>query len=144
MKGYLVILLAFFLGNGCDSQQLKSWEEATIHYSFFSRGHRQNIVIANGKMEVSGSKMGETYSQSRELTKDEQKVLFESAKEITLESLTKLEAPSNKHTFDGAPHASLRIVYEEKEYATPTFDHGNPPVEIAVFVEKIVALAPEK
>lgn len=144
MKVYLVILLTFFLGNGCDSELMKNWEEATIQYSFFSRGHRQNILIAHGKMEVSGTKMGESYSQSRELSKDEQKALFELAKELQLDQLSKLKAPSNKHTFDGAPHATLRIVYEEKEYASTTFDHGNPPAEIAAFVEKIVALAPEK
>jgi hypothetical protein len=67
--------------------------------------------------------------------------LFE---KTNLEAFPDLKDPTQKRFYDGAAIAGLKVRYQDKNYETKNFDHGNPPVEIENLVNKIVALADEK
>ena len=60
---------------------------------------------------------------------------------INLDEIQNLKSPTEKRFYDGAAIGTLRITYEGKLYETQAFDHGNPPLEIEKFVNKIVSFA---
>lgn len=59
---------------------------------------------------------------------------------IDINELTQLEPPSKTHQYDAAPAAFLKITKGDKEFMTPSFDHGNPPKTIKPLVDKILSL----
>lgn len=61
-------------------------------------------------------------------------------KAVDLVTFQNLKAPSEKHVFDGAAHATLAIQIGDIEYMTPAFDHGNPPKEIEALVNKVLSI----
>jgi len=63
---------------------------------------------------------------------------------LDLEKIKTYEAPTQKRLFDGAPTANMSITEKDTTYETTTFDHKSPPVEMAAFVNKVVALAEKK
>jgi hypothetical protein len=62
-------------------------------------------------------------------------------KPVNVENIPNLKAPSEKRFYDGAAIATLSIVYNGETYTTPSFDHGNPPNEIAELVKEILSIS---
>ena len=58
-----------------------------------------------------------------------------------LEDLNDYKAPTEKRFHDGAAIGKLKITYQGKTYESTEFDHGNPPVEIEKFVDKLQSFA---
>ena len=58
---------------------------------------------------------------------------------VTLNDLNYYKAPTEKRFYDGAAIANLSVNYQGQVYNSQGFDHGNPPVEIADFINKIVS-----
>jgi hypothetical protein len=69
------------------------------------------------------------------------KLLLEMVKKINLETISNLEAPSAKRLYDGAAIGNLTITFNGKRYKSSSFDHGNPPDEIAEIVKEILSIS---
>ena len=74
------------------------------------------------------------------ITEKEWKELVETFKDIKLDEMAKMKAPTDKRTYDGAMHANVTITINGKTYTTPGFDHQYPPKGIQKFINKIVSL----
>ena len=131
--------MTIFLSRGCDesAQDIKS---AVIEYTANTRGFYQKIIVQNQSVAVSTDRNGTVKSKTK-ISDSDWKMLMEEFKEIDLEDLPGLKAPSEKRFYDGAAIANLKVTYKGKEYLTTDFDHGTPPAEIEKLVNKIVSFA---
>jgi len=114
-------------------------KKATIEYQAISRGYYLNINIQDEKLTMTRQRDGETKEYT--LTNQDWKDLADLYKKVDVDKLSTYKDPTQKRFYDGAAIANLRVVYEGKTYETVGFDHGNPPVEIAEFVNKIVSFS---
>ena len=71
---------------------------------------------------------------------NEWKELVVAFKEIKLDEMKSMKAPTTKRTFDAALHANIAITVKGQTYTTPGFDHDYPPKGIEKFVNKLVSL----
>lgn len=139
MKLFTMIFLTLFLAKGCDAELSKEMKESTIEYQATSRGFYLNINIQDEKLTMTKQRDGE--SKVYELSNQDWKDLANLYKKVELKKLSTYKDPTQKRFYDGAAIANLRVVYEGKTYETVGFDHGNPPVEIQEFINKIVSFS---
>lgn len=59
---------------------------------------------------------------------------------VDLQSISKLEAPTDNRATDAALAATLALQIGDIHYMTPEFDHGNPPKEIEALVNKVLSI----
>ncbi|WP_411894079.1 META domain-containing protein [Winogradskyella sp. A2] len=113
--------------------------DLVIIYKALSRGSFDFIKISDSKISLSSDrelKEFNDYSCSNE----DQNQLEELVNQLNLENLEKLEAPTDKRLFDGAPIATLTIIKNGMEKTTQSFDHGHPPEEIKALVNKVLSI----
>lgn len=144
MRILAIFFLTLLLGKGCGKEQQKDMDDAVIEYTATTRGYYQKIRIQDQEFFVSKDRDGKAKPIEVSLSKESKEQLLAFFKEIDLEELPTLKAPSEKRFYDGAAIATFSITYKGKTYTTENFDHGNPPAEIEKLVEKINALAPKE
>ena len=67
--------------------------------------------------------------------------LMKVLKTVDVENIPSLKAPSEDRFFDGAAIGNLKITYNGTVYESQSFDHGNPPKEIATLVKEILSIS---
>lgn len=141
MKILSLLLLTLFLGKGCEAQNNQDMETAVIEYVANSRGFYQKITIQNQKISITKDRSGNKQPTVTKITDANWKELVASFRTIALDRLPILKAPTEKRFYDGAAIAHLKIIYKDKTYETPAFDHGFPPAEIKKIVTQIHSFA---
>ncbi len=111
-----------------------------IEYNANSRGFYQKTTFENNKIYFSKNRDDKSNGEMIKTPNDDLTELMMLYKNIDLEKLSSYKDPTQARFYDGAAIATLKIIVEGKEYETVAFDHGNPPIEIEKFVNKIVAL----
>ena len=134
-----MIFLSFFLSKSCDTQLNNEMKNTSIEYQALSRGYFLNIIIKDEKLSIIDKRDGKPRDYN--MTKKDWKELTDLYKVVQIEKIPTFKAPTEKRFYDGAAIGTLRITYEGKLYETQAFDHGNPPLEIEKFVNKIVSFA---
>ena len=143
MKILSILFLTLFLGNGCDSAKAQDMENAIIEYTANTRGFYQKITVKNQMVTISKDRDGADKAKSVKLSDGEWKKVVACFKELALDDLSKLKAPTEKRFHDGAAIGTLKISYKDKTYETIGFDHGFPPKEIKKLVTKINSFVKE-
>lgn len=139
MKTITLILSLLLLATGCGTVPAGKMSKATVDYQAVSRGYYLNIlmngrdVVIRDKREGPDKKVTLTDSELKEFG-----LLFD---KIPADQLPAYKGPTQKRFYDGAAIATLSITENGTTYITEGFDHGDPPLEIATFVNKIVALS---
>ena len=108
-----------------------------VEYSTSSLSGFEKIVLTTKRFERSSSSRVAAkggLSTTDRVTRD--RLLLD----IDLSSLGDLPVPSKRHQFDGAQVASLKITTEHQVYASPSFDHDNPPIALRPLIDFILAL----
>ena len=144
MKLISMIFLSLFLTKGCSKASDDTIKNAVIEYTANTRGFYQKIVIKDQKIAVSNQRREATMPEAKAIADADWKLLIAAFSKIELEKIADLKSPTEKRFHDGAPAADMIIKYNEKEYICPTFDHGNPPAEVALLVNKMVDLAKQE
>jgi len=117
--------------------------EAIVTYIASTRGYFSQLVLHENKLLVRSdrnSKIGEVIAVS-DKDMDEVKTLIS---EIDLQNIDKIESPTKKRLYDGAPFANITIIQKGKTYKGAGFDGGYPPKELAALVNKIISLSQKK
>lgn len=116
-------------------------KEYTIKYSAISRGIFKEITVNRSTISFVNDRNSKPTVKSckEEIWSD----IMSKLDSVDLESIHKLEGPTQKRFYDGAAHASLKITIGEKIYETQSFDHDEPPKEIALLCNKLVELTEE-
>ncbi|WP_445737974.1 META domain-containing protein [Mariniflexile sp.] len=111
----------------------------SFEYSAHSRGKFSHIIIDKKSMSVKNKR--DTTPIIKKCPKSSWNRLLKAFEPVNVENIPNLKAPSEKRFFDGAAIAKLKITYNGKTYETPSFDHGNPPQEIAELVKEILSIS---
>ena len=137
MKKLFTFVLSVFLLSSCGPKMTQEVKESTITYQALSRGFYLNVEIKGDKMTIIRERqsLGKDYVLSNADFKEVSRLY----QKVTLKELNDYKAPTEKRFYDGAAIGNLTVNYQGKIYNSQGFDHGNPPVEIAEFINKIVS-----
>lgn len=118
----------------------------TIEYNVFSKGYAINNKIVEAKhiLEYADLLPKKTPLKTLTLSKTDLKLFRKDIQRIGIESLEKIQAPSKKYQYDGAPAATFTVTFNGKTYTVPTFDHGNPPKELKGFITRLMQIREEE
>ncbi len=141
MKAISLLLFTLFLGKSCNHATQNDIGTAMIQYTANSRGYHLNIIVANQKASVSQGRGTENPTSELAISEADWTALVGYFQKVNLKDLPNLKDPTQKRFYDGAAIAHLKIRYQDTDYDTVDFDHGNPPAAIEMLVNKIVALA---
>lgn len=149
MKKIALVLLTIIFAAGCSSTKTaknnvtdtkSAANGLSFEYEASTRGAYQKVVVTQDSViTIKDREMKDVVKKTT--TKGDWDKLTAAAGKINPEGLKDLKAPSVKHQFDGALMANLKIIKDGKEYRSVTFDHGNPPAEIAPLVTKIIGMS---
>lgn len=131
--------LLLFLGTGCDSITAQDMKTVVIEYTAFSRGFYEKITVKNQTVTISKKRNEEDGVICKKISISDWDELLSYFKEIHLDDIAALKAPTQKRLYDGAAIANIKITFTEKNYETANFDHGFPPREIKQLVNKITS-----
>jgi heat shock protein HslJ len=120
-------------------QKKSQKNEYVFEYSALSRGSYKNIIIDKNTVKVLNQRNAKPHTKP--CIDKQWDVLLNLVKKIDLENISDLEAPSAKRLYDGAPIGNLTISYNGNIYKSSSFDHGNPPTEIASIVKEILSIS---
>lgn len=114
-------------------------DNISIEYTASSRGTYKQIIIDEKNVSTVTKRGGKPTSKNCS-TEDWERIakIFKS---IEVKNISELEPPSKAFQFDGAAIARLKITMDGKDYETQSFDHGNPPKEIAELVKEILSIS---
>lgn len=141
MKTISLLILTLFLGKSCNPTVQKDLATAVIDYTANARGYHLKISVTNQKAAISQGRGTENPTTVVAISDADWKELVGYFQQVNLKDLAHLKDPTQKRFFDGAAIAHLKIHYQEMDYETVDFDHGDPPVAIEKLVDKLVALA---
>lgn len=141
MKNIFTLLFSLILLSGCSPKVTQNWQDSAISYQAFSRGYFLNVDLQGNKLTV--SKERDVTGKEIIMNDSEAKELSDLFQKMILADLETYKGPTEKRFYDGAAIANLTVNYQGKIYKTPDFDHGNPPSEIAEFINKIVSFTQE-
>jgi|GEM_PF-362432 hypothetical protein len=108
-------------------------------YEALSRGFFLKIIYSENKILYTQNRDSTNNLKTINLSAVETEDLNKLMDEINIQKLETFKAPTEKRIFDGAPHANLSINYNGETYRGQGFDHGQPPVEIEKFVNKLTS-----
>lgn len=140
----LILTLAFAIGCSSTKKALTNADTAkgslSFEYIASTRGvYKKVVVTSDSIVAIRDHSMKNVTTKS--IDKSDWNQLAVAADKVNLDGLDSVKAPSTKHQFDGALAANLKLIKDGKEYTSTTFDHGNPPTEIAAIVRKIIAIS---
>lgn len=111
----------------------------TVTYQATSRGYANYVSVSENEVKLSSDRSLQKMD-TFDCKKEDWEAVETLLKKVNPKTFQNLKAPSNKHTFDGAAHATLTLINGDLAYTTPTFDDGNPPAEIKELVNKVLAI----
>jgi len=111
-----------------------------LEYTTLSRGGTYKMIqISNKTISVQKNRTSKAITKS--CSNEEWNNIVSLFKNINLDNLSTLKAPSQARFYDGADIANLKMIYNGETYDVPSFDHGNPAKEIKVLVKEILSLS---
>ena len=114
-------------------------DHMTIIYEASTRGFYEKTWVSKDSVSFSTDRDLSTVMVSK-CEREDWITLDTLLKEINLQELPELEAPSKKYQVDGAAMATLTIEQNNETFQTKIFDHGNPPKAIAKLVNKVLSM----
>lgn len=112
-----------------------------IEYKAHTRGSFKKIVIENKMVSVQNVIDGK--AEVTTCSDEDWKALMALIEKTDLKDLTKLEAPTKAHQYDGAPMVDFTVTKNGETYTVPGFDAGNPNKAIEPLVTMVLNIAAE-
>lgn len=141
MKAILILTLSFLLTNSCNDLKSKSKEDTSLKYEFYSRGIYKKILINNQLISVYNKRDLLKPSSEKQISSANWEQLSKLVSNLNLQAIATYKDPTQKRFYDGAPIAVFVVQFQNKEYETTTFDHGDPPSELKEIIDKINEIA---
>ncbi|MCL6293742.1 META domain-containing protein [Jejuia spongiicola] len=110
-----------------------------FEYSALSRGTYKLININQKSVSLTNKQKGKP--NTKVCREADWSNLMKTLKTVDVENIANLKAPSEDRFFDGAAIGNLKITYNGIVYESQSFDHGNPPKEIAILVKEILSIS---
>ena len=136
---FLFILISLISAEHSCTQSKKNQDSFSVEYTAHSRGTYNRIIINKKQISIE-NKRGEP-PIIKSCSEASWNTLLNALNPIDIENISNLKAPSENRFFDGAAIANLKITYNGKTYESQSFDHGNPPNDIAELVKVILSIS---
>ena len=132
------------MAKGCTNSELKKESEnISFEYEANTRGNYLKRIVKQDTFYAIKNRGGDLVEKT--LSKTDWNSILGLLSKVEIAKIPDLKAPSEARFYDGAMMANLKVIYKDKTYETPTFDHGNPPAEIKDLVNKILEVSnPDK
>ena len=134
----LLILISITLINEACSSNIEQ-EHMVIQYLASTREAYYEVILKNKTISIIKQRGSDPIIKA--YPKGSWEKIIQELKKVDIEHLEHFNPPSNKHHFDGSQIATLKITKNNKNYKSQSFDHGNPPKEIAALVKEILSIA---
>lgn len=141
MKAILLLTLSFLLSNSCTNSKSKGMENITLEYEYYSRGTYGKLRVNNKSILTYDKRDLLKPSTEKTISDSDWELLSKLVSELNLNAIATYKDPTQKRFYDGAPIAEFVIKTADKEYKTVAFDHGDPPVELKIIIDKINEIA---
>ncbi|MFH4963578.1 hypothetical protein V8G69_01120 [Gaetbulibacter sp. M235] len=138
MKVLFIVLSLLIFDQGCINSKIDQ-DNLSIEYSAMSRGSYKLIILNKKTISIINKRNAKPII--KECNEKYWHTIMDLVKNIDLENISKLEAPTQKRLYDGAAIANLTITYNGTDYESASFDHGNPPKEIELIVKEILSVS---
>ncbi len=112
--------------------------DMVLEYTTLSRGGAYKMIQISNKI-ISVQKSRDSKAITKSCSNEEWNKIISLLKNINLDNLSTLKAPSQARFYDGADIANLKVICKGITYDVPSFDHGNPAKEIKVLVKEILS-----
>lgn len=132
----MILFVSLFMMKGCK-QNTNSIDSAVIEYTANTRGFYEKIIIKDKTISVNQDRDNESAAKVTKVSDEEWEHLDVYFKNVDLENMPNLAAPTEKRFHDGAAIADLKITYGGKVYQSQSFDHGDPPAPLSKIVDEI-------
>ncbi len=143
MKILFSLIVLFICSNECHHNNSRSsvhaQDDMVITYEASTRGFYEKTWITKDSVSFSNDRNLATVKVVKCEGSDWNE-LTTLIKDINVEELPKLEAPSKMYQVDGAAMATLKIEMNNEVYETNIFDHGHPPKAISKLVNKVLSI----
>ena len=118
---YLLICLVAVTFFSCKEAEVTKFEYTTV-----TMMGKTIMTVTPKLVTVDFSGRGEPTHFERETKDAEWIALMTSMKDVDLDKVNGLEAPSNKRATDASPFASFTFTTPDSTYKSAGFDHKNP------------------
>ncbi len=143
MKMLFSLVVLVVLSKDCNQQDpqtsMELQDDMTIIYEASTRGFFEKIWVTKDLISFSSDRSLKEVAGTKCNSKDWD-TLVTLIKDINIEGLPELEAPSKMYQVDGAAMATLTVKINDETYQTKVFDHGHPPKTIAKLVNKVLSM----
>lgn len=141
MKKFIpFVVLAISIITSCSSAKITQPDVIAIEYQAMTRGSNREVVLTKDVLEVRDV-TGTSEVSSTIITVEQWNDILKELEKVEVAKMPELKAPTNKRFYDGALIGTLTVRTKDTIYRSSSFDHGNPPSEIANLVNKIVSMS---
>lgn len=146
MKILFSLIVLFICSSECHQKHSQSTtqlqDNLMITYEASTRGFYEKTWITKDSVSFSNDRNLTSVTTSKCESSDWES-LTALIKDIKVNVLPELEAPSKMYQVDGAAMATLKIEMNNEVYETNIFDHGHPPKAISKLVNKVLSIKEE-
>lgn len=119
-------------------------EIPTIEYGASARNMSLAVKVENKMLYVSKQRDFKDYETKISLTDKDWNEIVVLTKKIDLNKVKDWKWPTEMRYYDGAPHANITFFSKGVAYPAAGFDHGHPPTEGALLINKLLNLVPKE
>jgi hypothetical protein len=112
-----------------------------VEYEALSRGYYKKITFQNNVLTISSDRNNTGKGDVIKLSDKDVQEINKLISAINPEILSKLKGPTEMRFYDGAAHATLKIISKGITHTGAGFDHGHPPAEIEKLVKKLISFS---
>ena len=135
---YLLICMTALSLISCEELEVNQFE-----YTTTTMMGRTQLLVTQDSVVVDFNGRGEPTHFSRATKAQEWSGLMLSLKEVDLDKVASLEAPSNKRATDAAPFAYFEFTTKDSTYRSASFDHKNPNSMLKPCMDEIIKIQEE-
>lgn len=138
MKHVFLLLSLLLFQKECSPSKINQ-NNLVLEYITQSRGAYSCFII--NKKTISKINRRGAKPKNKPCREADWGKIIKTLKTVDVENVPHFKAPSEKRLFDGAAIAKLKITYNGNVYQSQSFDHGNPPKEIAALVKEMLSIS---
>lgn len=135
---FLLFCMTAFALISCEELEVNQFE-----YTTTTMMGRTQLLVTQDSVVVDFNGRGEPTHFARATKPQEWTALMLSLKEVDLDKIASLEAPSNKRATDAAPFAYFEFTTKDSTYRSASFDHKNPNSMLMPCMEEILQIQEE-
>lgn len=112
---------------------------STVSYEASTRGFYERVWITKDSLIITNDR-NHVKTVSHKTSEKDWDELLAILKDVAIDSISELEAPTSMRHYDGARFATLIIAQGKSEVQSSGFDHGHPPKAIEAVVNKVLSI----